>query len=76
MKHRSNFRFFFQGKYVLLDFSTFYCGWCLKAIPALGEIKRCHNEMLEIITFYVDKNPVGLLGGELIGDFTNTPFAN
>ncbi len=50
---------FFQGKYVLLDFSTVYCGWCLKAIPALEEIKRSHNEMLEIVTFYVDKNPVG-----------------
>jgi len=49
----------FNSRYVLLDFSTVYCGWCLKAIPDLEKIKGFQKEKLEIVTFYVDQNPKG-----------------
>lgn len=50
---------YFKGKYVLLDFSTIYCGWCLKAIPELEKIKHSQSGKLEVITFYMDKNQAG-----------------
>ncbi|MCV2483869.1 AhpC/TSA family protein [Flavobacterium sp. SH_e] len=46
---------YFNGKYILLDFSTLYCSWCLKAIPKLDELKNNNSNKLDIVTFYVDK---------------------
>ncbi|WP_192085405.1 TlpA disulfide reductase family protein [Algoriphagus sp. Y33] len=56
---RRLFSDYFSDKYVLLDFSTVYCGWCLKAISDLEKIKNTQGEKLEIVTFYVDKNEKG-----------------
>ncbi|MCK8141029.1 redoxin domain-containing protein [Flavobacterium sp. I-SCBP12n] len=50
---------YFDKKYVLLDFSTDKCSWCLKAIPALEDLKENLKDNLEIITFYVDKTEEG-----------------
>lgn len=46
---------YFNGKYILLDFSTLYCSWCLKAIPKLDELKNNNSNKLDVVTFYVDK---------------------
>lgn len=52
---------FFNGKnYILLDFSTVYCGFCLTAIPHLEKLKE-DTANLEIVTFYVDNDERGLL---------------
>ncbi|MDD3772586.1 MAG: TlpA disulfide reductase family protein [Weeksellaceae bacterium] len=53
---------YFSNKYVLLDFSTVYCGFCIQAIPDLEQIKKNQNERLEIVTFYVDKSQKGYDG--------------
>lgn len=53
---------YFSGKYVLLDFSTLYCGFCIEAVPALETTKKMLNEQLEIVTFYVDKSQQGFDG--------------
>lgn len=53
---------YFKGKYILLDFSTIYCGWCLKAIPKLDEFKNSNLSKLDVVTFYVDKNQKGFEG--------------
>lgn len=53
---------YFNGKYVLLDFSTMYCGFCIAAIPLLEKMKEEYGDRLEIITFYVDKNIKGFDG--------------
>lgn len=50
---------YFTHKYVLLDFSTVYCGFCIQAIPDLEKIKKKFNENLDIVTFYVDKSQKG-----------------
>ncbi|MEN2436719.1 TlpA disulfide reductase family protein [Weeksellaceae bacterium A-14] len=50
--------FFKDDKYILLDFSTYYCGFCISAIPELEKLKS--NKNLKIITFYVDSDENGL----------------
>lgn len=50
--------FFKNDKYILLDFSTYYCGFCIAAIPELEKLKS--NKNLEIVTFYVDSDENGL----------------
>lgn len=57
-----NFSDYFNEKYVLLDFSTLYCGACQMAIPELEKAKKSQNDKLEIITFYVDKSQKGFDG--------------
>lgn len=53
---------FFDNKYILLDFSTIYCGFCIQAIPKLEKAKKVLNGKLEIVTFYVDKSQSGFDG--------------
>ncbi len=55
---------YFNRKYVLLDFSTLYCGWCLEAIPVLEKIQDRNKDKIDVITFYVDKNIKGFAGLE------------
>ncbi|WP_407401649.1 thioredoxin-like domain-containing protein [Chryseobacterium sp.] len=62
LDQKKQFSDYFKGKYILLDFSTLYCGFCLEALPQLENSKKSLNEKLEIITFYVDKNKVGFDG--------------
>lgn len=57
-----NFSDYFKGKYVLLDFSTLFCGFCQQAVPDLDKIKKIQNDKLEIITFYVDESQNGFDG--------------
>ena len=54
-----NFSDYFKGKYVLLDFTTFYCGFSLESIPILDQIKMINRDKLEIVSFYVDKEEIG-----------------
>ena len=54
-----NFSDYFKGKYVLLDFTTFYCGFSLESIPVLDQIKTNNRDKLEIVSFYVDKEEIG-----------------
>ncbi len=54
----TEFSNFFDGNnYVLLDFSTYYCGLCINAIPELEKVKS--NKNLKIVTFYVDADENG-----------------
>jgi len=50
---------YFNSKFVLLDFSTPYCGFCLESVPILNKLKKDNPKKLEIVTFYVDENPKG-----------------
>lgn len=59
---KRKFSDFFDNKFVLLDFSTLYCGFCIEAIPQLEKFKKSLREKLEIVTFYVDKSKNGFEG--------------
>ena len=50
---------FFHKKYILLDFSTPYCGFCIQSIPILNKLIKENSNQLEIVTFYVDKDLKG-----------------
>ncbi|WP_345955535.1 TlpA disulfide reductase family protein [Mucilaginibacter sp. PAMB04168] len=44
----------FKGKYILLDFSTTYCGPCLLSLEDLRNIEKRYADKLTIITFSGD----------------------
>ncbi|MFM9402646.1 TlpA family protein disulfide reductase [Myroides odoratimimus] len=43
---------YFKGKYVLLDFSTYHCGYCEKAAPKTAQIADNLKDKLVHITYY------------------------
>ncbi len=47
---------FFKGKYVLLDFSTFNCGYCQMAAPNTAKLEEDLKDKLSVVTYYVDNN--------------------
>ena len=52
-----NFSTFFQKeKFVLLEFYSPYCSWCIKALPEIKKLSNQQSESLEIVTINVDKN--------------------
>ena len=61
---QTKFSNYFNDKFILLDFSTLYCGWCLQAIPILEKLQNQNKNKIDIITFYVDKNIKGFKGLE------------
>jgi thioredoxin-related protein len=50
---------YFSQKYVLLDFSTPYCQFCLQAIEPLKTLAKEKSTALDIVTFYVDEEKNG-----------------
>lgn len=45
----------FRGKYVLIEFSASWCGWCKKEIPYIKKVyEYCKNKDLVIITINLD----------------------
>ncbi|WP_081212520.1 TlpA disulfide reductase family protein [Salegentibacter sediminis] len=54
--NKVTFSNFFKDKYVLLEFYSPYCSWCLKAVPEIKKLSKEQNEKLEIVTVNVDKN--------------------
>ena len=50
---------YFNDKYILLDFSTPYCHFCLEAIEPLKQLVQDNPTKLEIVTFYVDEEKNG-----------------
>lgn len=44
----------YRGKYVLLDFSSGGCGYCLEAIPELSQALDRYRDKLEIISLWND----------------------
>jgi thiol-disulfide isomerase/thioredoxin len=60
-----HFADYFTGKNVLLEFSTPYCQFCLKAIEPLKELASGNKNNLTIVTLYVDENKSGYI------DFSN-----
>ncbi|WP_456868139.1 thioredoxin-like domain-containing protein [Galbibacter sp. BG1] len=47
---------FFKNKYVLLEFSSNYCGWCFKALPEIKKLSKEQSDSLEIITVNIDND--------------------
>lgn len=45
---------FFNGKYVLLDFSTMHCGYCQKAAPKTAKLAEELKDKVTYVTYYVD----------------------
>lgn len=46
----------YRGKYVLIDFSASWCGWCKKEIPYLKKVYEQHkNDKLVLFTINLDK---------------------
>jgi len=46
----------YKGKYLLVEFSSSWCGWCKKEIPYLEEVyKLGKNKPFEMITINLDK---------------------
>lgn len=47
----------YRGKYVLIEFTASWCGWCKKEIPYLQQLyKETKGKNLEMLTIYVDKD--------------------
>lgn len=44
---------YFTGKYVLLDFSTYNCGYCQEAAPKTAKIAESLKQSLTYVTYYV-----------------------
>lgn len=51
---------YFKDKYVLLDFSTFHCGYCQDAAPKSIKIAENLKNKLTYVTYYVDGDIEGL----------------
>ncbi|EHQ42895.1 TlpA family protein disulfide reductase [Myroides odoratus] len=51
-----NFKSFFDGRYVLLDFSTWFCGYCHRAAPLTAEMAEQLEDKLNYVTYYVDND--------------------
>ena len=56
-----NFKSFFDGRYVLLDFSTWFCGYCHRAAPLTAEMAEELEDKLNYVTYYVDNDEETLL---------------
>jgi thiol-disulfide isomerase/thioredoxin len=52
-----------KGKYILLDFSTTYCGPCIESIEDLKKVSGKYAEQLSIITFSADGGKATWLKG-------------
>lgn len=47
----------YRGKYVLIEFTASWCGWCKKEIPYLQQLyNETKGKNLEMFTIYVDKD--------------------
>lgn len=47
----------YRGKYVLIEFTASWCGWCKKEIPYLQQLyKETKGKNIEMFTVYVDKD--------------------
>jgi Domain of unknown function (DUF4369)/AhpC/TSA family len=52
-----------KGKYILLDFSTTYCGPCMASVADLRIVSKKYAEKLEIVTFSGDGGKATWLKG-------------
>lgn len=50
------FSSYFKDKYVLLEFYSPYCSWCIKALLEIKKLTKQEGENLEIVTVNVDKD--------------------
>ncbi|QIL41631.1 AhpC/TSA family protein [Pedobacter sp. HDW13] len=52
-----------KGKYILLDFSTAYCGPCIESVPELKKISKAYSKELSIVSFSGDAGKESWLKG-------------
>ena len=47
----------YRGKYVLVEFTASWCGWCKKEVPYLTRLyEETKGKNLEMVTIYIDNN--------------------
>ena len=46
------------GRYILLDFWTTGCGWCISSLPELKEIAQAYADRLAVVSLSLDTKPV------------------
>lgn len=53
-----DFASFFNNdkEFTLLEFYSPHCSWCKKALPEIKELEKAENQILQVITYNVDKN--------------------
>lgn len=54
-------QFINQEKYVLLEFFSAHCGWCIQSIPPIKQLEKENLTQLEIITVNVDDDKEGFV---------------
>jgi thiol-disulfide isomerase/thioredoxin len=52
-----------KGKYILLDFSTTFCGPCVESVPELKKISQAYPQELSIVSFSGDSGKETWLKG-------------
>jgi thiol-disulfide isomerase/thioredoxin len=52
-----------KGEYILLDFSTTYCGPCIESVAELKEISKQYTGKLAVVTFSADGSKTTWLKG-------------
>ncbi len=53
-----DFASFFNNdkEFTLLEFYSPHCSWCKKALPEIKELEKEENQILQVVTYNVDKN--------------------
>lgn len=50
---------YFDGRYMLIDFSTLYCGASQMSKPSLEKLSNRNKERINVLTYYIDSDAEG-----------------
>ena len=50
---------YFDGRYLLVDFSTLYCGTSQMSRPGLEKLSNKNKEKINVLTYYIDQDEEG-----------------